>query len=214
MEATLPRPLNFPPGEQYGYSNTNYHLLAMIIRRITGQAYGDFLRERIFEPLQMNDTRVIDLDEIIPHRAAGYLLSDKGFQNGKYVAPSVLGYGGGGLRSTVLDMAKWDAALGSGTVLKQERLQQMWTPAQLNNGQASSYGFGWSVRSVRGHRCVAHNGSHVTGFSTTIQRFVDDRLSVIVLTNCKPADVTRIAEQVAGCYEPDLCEVAGEGFAK
>jgi D-alanyl-D-alanine carboxypeptidase len=204
LKATVTRPLNFPPGEQHAYSNTNYHLLAMIIHKLTGKSYGDFLRERIFDPLGMTDTRVISLSEIIPNRAAGYLLAKDGWRNGEFIAPSILGYGGGGLRSTVLDMAKWDAALDTERVLKRATLEQMWTPAKLNNGQAAVYGFGWGLRQVRGHRCVSHTGGHVTGFATIISRFVDDRLTVIMFSNGRHAQVGRLAEQVAGVYVPSL----------
>jgi D-alanyl-D-alanine carboxypeptidase len=204
LQATAPRPLNFPPGERYAYSNTNYHLLVMIIRRLTGKPYGDFLRERIFEPLGMKDTRVISLAEIIPHRAAGYLVERGVLRNGEFVAPSILGYGGGGLRSTVLDLVKWDAALDTERVLKKSSLDQMWTPAKLNSGAATTYGLGWSVRQVRGHRCVSHTGGHVTGFATVISRFPDDRVSVIVLSNCRGAAVAKLSERIAGLYVPGL----------
>ncbi|MCY2991005.1 MAG: serine hydrolase [Planctomycetota bacterium] len=204
LKATAARPLNFPPGEQHAYSNTNYHLLAMIIRKLTGQSYGDFLRERIFDPLGMTDTRVISLSDIIPNRAAGYLLAKDGWRNGEFIAPSILGYGGGGLRSTVPDMAKWDAALDTERVLKRAALEQMWTPAKLNNGQTAVYGFGWGLRRIRGHRCVSHTGGHVTGFATVISRFVDDRLTVIMFSNGRHAQVGRLAEQVAGVYVPSL----------
>lgn len=204
LQATAARPLNFSPGAQHAYSNTNYHLLAMIIRKLTGKAYGDFLRERIFDPLEMQDTRVISLSEIIPNRAAGYSLAKDGWRNGEFIAPSVLGYGGGGLRSTVLDMVKWDSALDTERVLKKDTLEQMWTPAKLSNGQSAPYGFGWSVRRVRDHRCVSHTGGHVTGFATIISRYVDDRLTVIMLSNGRHAQVGRLAEQVAGVFVPAL----------
>lgn len=207
FRAAVPRPLNFQPGEKYGYSNTNYHLLAMIIRKLTGQSYGDFLRDRVFEPLGMNQTRVISHTEIIPHRAAGYLWENNALRNGEYVAESILGYGGGGLRSTVPDMLRWDAALYSERLLKKASLEQMWAPTRLNDGQESGYGFGWGIQNINGHRCVSHTGGHATGFSTVIQRYVDDGLTVIVLTNIR-ANVGRIAQRIAALYVPAVVPLA------
>jgi len=204
LKATAPRPLNFQPGERYAYSNTNYHLLAMIIRKVTGKAYGDFLRERIFEPLGMRDTRVNNLSEIVPRRAAGYKLGPDGWRNGEIIAPTVLAYGGGGLLSTVLDLVKWDAALDTEKILKKATLEQMWTPATLNNGKATTYGFGWSVETIAGHRCISHGGAHVTGFLSFFARYPNDRLTVIVCVNCMGLGIERLARRVAGVFVPAL----------
>jgi hypothetical protein len=89
-------------------------------------------------------------------------------------------------------------------LLKQASRDQMWTPAKLNNGQFTSYGLGWSIRQLRGHRCVSHTGGHVTGFSTVISRFVDDRLTVILFSNCGRIPVSKLAERIAGLYLPSL----------
>ena len=204
LKAAARRPLSFQPGEQYAYSNTNYHLLAMIVRKVTGKSYGEFLRERIFAPLAMDQTRVISLSDIIPNRAAGYRRERGSLRNGEFVAPTILGYGGGGLRSTVLDLAKWDAALYTEKLLKQSSLEQMWTRAKLNSGKPTGYGFGWGIGEVRGHRCLSHTGSHATGFATAICRFVDDKVTVIALTNCNGASPSGIAQRIARLYVPGL----------
>lgn len=204
VKAAAPRPLNFAPGERYGYSNTNYLLLGMVIRRVTGAFYGDFLRERIFEPLGMADTRVISLTAIVPNRASGYLLDNAGLRNGEFIAQSVLGYPGGGLRSTVLDLAKWDIALTRGRVLKPETRALMWSKTRLNDGAESAYAFGWAIGEVNGHPVFSHTGSHGSGFASVIQRYPDDGLSVIILSNRGGADVSRIAREVAGQYVKQL----------
>ncbi|MBP7937780.1 MAG: beta-lactamase family protein [Phycisphaerae bacterium] len=210
LKAAAPRPLNFRPGETYAYSNTNYHLLAMIIRKVTGKFYGDFLRERIFEPLGMTHTAVISRYDDIPNAAAGYIRKNNVLRNGQFIAPSILGYGGGGIRSTVLDMAKWDAALYTERLLKKASLEQMWTPARLDNGQTLGYGFGWFVATVNGHRRLAHSGGHVTGFSSIIHRYPDDRITIVVFTNLSLADPGRIASRLAECYIPDLAHSASK----
>lgn len=112
-----------------------------------------------------------------------------------------------GIMSTVLDMAKWDAALTSEKILKQSSLKLMWTPVKLNNGQTNPYGFGWKLHDQRGHAIVGHSG--ITG--TEITRFVNDSLTVIVLTNLGSwgkatprIDSTGLTTKVAEFYIPDL----------
>jgi len=200
IESLRKLPLNFKPGEKYAYSNTGYHLLGMIIRKVTGKYWGEFLQERIFGPLEMNNTRVVSLSDIITNRAAGYVWEREQLRNGHFLAPTILAYAGGGLRSTVLDLAKWDAALCTDKILKRSRLDQMWAPAKLNNGSDSTYGFGWGITNFHGHRLISHTGSHMTGFKTVLARFADDQLTVIVLTNQRGANQTAIAMGVAGFY--------------
>lgn len=204
IESLRKLPLNFPTGDKYAYSNTGYHLLAMVIQKVTGKFWSDYLEETILDPLQMNDTRVIGWANVITNRAAGYLWVDGKLQNGRHIAPTILGYAGGGFRSTALDLAKWDAALCSEKILKRATLEQMWTPAKLNDGSNMSYGLGWSIGKHRGHRLISHTGSHMTGFKTALTRFVDDQLTVIVLTNQREANQMAIATGVAAFYIPGL----------
>jgi CubicO group peptidase (beta-lactamase class C family) len=204
LEATAPRDMNFQPGERYKYSNTNYHLLAMVIRKVTGKAYGEFLKERVFEPLGMSDTRVNDITEVIPNRASGYLRRSGKLRNGEYVADSILAYGGGGMISTAPDMARFAAALRTEKLLKRSSLEQAWTGLKLNDGSTSSYGLGWSLGGKNGHRSVGHGGGHMTGFTSYFAHYRDDDLTVIVLTNAGHANPGRIASHVAGLVLPPL----------
>jgi CubicO group peptidase (beta-lactamase class C family) len=204
LEATAPRDMNFQPGERYQYSNTNYHLLAMVIRKVTGKWYGDFLKERIFEPLGMADTRVNNISEVIPNRASGYLWRGGKLRNGEYVADSILAYGGGGIVSTAPDMAKFAAALRTEKLLKKSSLEQAWTGVKLNDGSTSSYGLGWALDRKEGHRSVGHGGGHMTGFTSYFAHYRDDDLTVIVLTNAGQANPGRIASRVAGLFVPSL----------
>jgi D-alanyl-D-alanine carboxypeptidase len=204
LKATAPRPLNFQPGEKYAYSNTNYHLLAMIIRKQTRKAYGEFLKERIFEPLGMKNTRIMSHSEIISNRAAGYLKRGNALRNGEYVAENILAYGGGGIISTATDMAKYAAALGANKVLKKALLDQAWVGMKLNDGSVSNYGLGWGTGQINGHRHVGHSGAHMTGFTSSLMHYVDDGLSVVVLTNANHGNPGEIAKEVAGLYDPAL----------
>lgn len=197
-------PLNFPPGEKYAYSNTGYHLLGMIIHKVTGTPWPEFLRQRIFVPLRMTETDVVSATCNLTNWANGYGWGSSGLEEGRFVAPTILGYAGGGMLSTVLDLAKWDAALYTDTVLKKPALAQMWTPAKLNSGSRTQYGFGWAVDDYRGHKKVGHSGAHMTGFKTTIMRFLEDKLTVIVLANQRAANPENVAVGVAGLYIPSL----------
>jgi D-alanyl-D-alanine carboxypeptidase len=184
FKAVACRRLHFAPGEEWRYSNSNYHLLGMIIRKITGKPYEDFLRERIFQPLGMTQTAVSPFVGNVPGLAVGYefytnnnrLMPD---DNG---APSIQSDAAGGIVSTVTDMARWDAALYTDRLLKMSSLQQMWTPVRLNDGMTWPYGFGWDVGRINDHLIISHEGN-TPGFSASIYRVVDDRLTVIILDN-------------------------------
>jgi CubicO group peptidase (beta-lactamase class C family) len=194
-------PLAYPPGAKWDYSNLGYLTLGLLIHRVTGEFYGDFLQERIFKPLDMKTTRIISEADIIPNRAAGYRLEKGVLKNQEWVAPMVNTTADGSLYFSVLDLAKWDAALYTEKLLKRSSLDLMWTPAKLNNGQPNKegYGFGWVVSSRHGHRVVDHDGAW-QGFKGAIARYVDDHLTVVVLANLAEANPGEIAEHVADMY--------------
>jgi CubicO group peptidase (beta-lactamase class C family) len=147
----------------------------------------------------MTATRPTSFSAIVPNRASGYeWRNDKMHNAGEYVAvrPS------GAFLSTVLDLAKWDAALYTDAVLKQASREQMWTPVKLNSGATHPYGFGWSLEPMGKRRQVSHGGS-LPGFRSHFSRLPDDKLSVIVLTNCGGASPEAIAHGVAAIYLSD-----------
>ena len=193
-------PLRFTPGEKYEYCNVGYFTLAEIIRKVSGKPWGEYLSERLFKPLGMNATRTTDMRDLVTHRANGYRWSNGKFENSAiYLAlrPS------GAFLSTVLDLAKWEEALANEKVLKHAVLDQMWTPVKLNNGKTEAYGFGWQLDDVRGHKLVNHGGS-LPGFRAEFSRYVDDKLTVIVLTNGDNANAFAIARGVANLFIPNL----------
>jgi CubicO group peptidase (beta-lactamase class C family) len=194
-------PLAYPPGTSWSYSNLGYLTLGILIHKVTGEFYGDFLQQRIFRPLDMSTTRIIDEADIIPDRSAGYRLVHGAVKNQEWVSPSLNTTADGSLYFSVLDLAKWDAALYTEKLLKRSSLAQMWTVAPLRNGQPNSghYGYGWFIEAQDGHRLIEHEGSG-QGFETQISRYVDDRLTVVVLTNLAEAKPDRIAHGVARIY--------------
>jgi CubicO group peptidase (beta-lactamase class C family) len=196
-------PLAFQPGEKWSYSNIAYVMLGILIHKVSGKFYGDFLQERIFKPLYMSTARIISEADIIPNRAAGYRLVNGQLKNQSWVSPSLNTTADGALYLTVYDMAKWDAALYTDKLLKRTTLEQMWTPVKLNNGKTHPYGFGWSLGEVRGHRIIEHGGSW-QGFKAQITRYVNDKLTVIVFANQIRANQTRLAHGVAAIINPEL----------
>ena len=206
LQQIMALPLDFAPGERWSYSNPGYVTLGILIHKVSGKFYGDLLREKVFGPLGMTTARVIDEADIIPNRADGYRLVEGELKNQEWVAPRLNITADGSLYLTVLDMAKWDAALDSEKLLKRDALDLMWTPAKLNDGKTAHYGFGWMIGQARGQRVIRHGGGW-QGFSTNIARFVDKKLTVIVLTNLAGADPGSIADAVAALYEPELASV-------
>jgi len=199
-------PLGFAPGERWDYSDEGYFLLGMIIENVSRQRYANFLAERIFQPAGMTNSSVLNQLKVIKNRARGYTILNNNVVNIRrdiqVELPSHYG-----IMSTVLDLAKWDAALRSEKILKQSSLKLMWTPVKLNNGKGHPYGFGWELDERRGHAIVGHGG--ITG--TEITRFINDGLTVIVLTNLGSWGKSTpginswgITTKVAEFYLPDL----------
>jgi CubicO group peptidase (beta-lactamase class C family) len=194
-------PPAFPPGTSWSYSNLGYLTLGILIHKVTGLFYGDFLEERIFRPLDMRTTRIISEADIVPNRAAGYRLVKGELKNQEWVSPTVNTTADGSLYFSIIDLAKWDAALYTQKLLQRSSLNEMWTVATLKNGKPNSgeYGFGWFVETKQGHPVVEHEGAW-QGFETVISRYLDDKLTVVVLTNLDEAKPTTFADRVAEMY--------------
>ena len=203
IKTAYPLPLRFTPGEKWEYCNVGYFSLAEIIRKVTGKAWGDYLNEAIFKPLEMNASRTTNMTELVSNRANGY-----GWREGKYVNAAIYLAlrPSGAFLSTVLDLAKWDAALYTDRLLKQTSREQMWSEVKLNNGTTSPYGFGWQLDSVGGHKLIHHGGT-LPGFRAELARFVDDKLTVVVLTNSNNADPEEMSLDVAEFYIPNLIPI-------
>jgi CubicO group peptidase (beta-lactamase class C family) len=194
-------PLAYPPGTKWEYSNFGYVTLGILIHHVTGEFYGDFLQQRIFHPLGMQTTRIISEADIVPNRSAGYRLVKGELKNQEWVSPVVNTSADGSLYFTIVDLAKWDAALYTEKLLKRSSLDLMWTPVKLKSGQPNSghYGFGWFIEQRNGHRCIHHDGAW-QGFETAIDRYVDGHLTVVALSNLESAEPGKITQHVAEMY--------------
>lgn len=197
-------PIEFEPGATWSYDNTGYILLGWIIEQVSGTSYWDFVDERLFKPLQMTATRNTDMRPLIPNRATGYEWVKDRFENRPVLWPFVA-FSAGSFLTTVEDMVKWDAALRNETLLKRPVLERMWKPTRANDGGPASldYGYAQFIETYRGHRLVHHSGG-TPGFSSSVHRWVDDGLTVIILTNHSDRMFDQLALDIAGLYEPAL----------
>lgn len=200
---------DFDPGQGWWYSNSNYALLGAVIEKVSGESWAAFMKTEIFDKLGMVDTAVDDARDVVPHRASGYTLI-KGvpgqFRNADFTDMSVP-YAAGALRSTVGDMARWNAGLYGGKLLKPESLKEMLAPGRLRNGAENQtaiawpggkafappagyvpgpYAFGLEHHSEEGRQIIGHDGS-IAGFDALMQTYVDKGLTIIVLTNTNGA---------------------------
>jgi len=194
IKAIAVQPREFAPGESWKYCNTGFNLLGFIIENVSGEKYWDFMGARIFRPLGMDSTGDRRPGRIIPNRAAGYEQANHVLINRDYDLTDV--FSAGAIVSTVLDLAKWNAALDGEGLLDAHSKEQMWTAARLNSGKPEKYGFAWFLDSVEGHPNIGHSGA-TSGFSASIQRFPDDHLAVILLTNTDEQIATVLARKIA-----------------
>ena len=180
---------SWEPGSKYRYCNVGYDILGIVVRRVTGKGYFDFLKERVFTPLGMNSARLIAPKPSYADSAIGYEIKD-----GKHIpyvttdAMSVyLSMAASGIELSAMDMAKWDAALYTDKILKQSTLALMWTnnalvQAARPDGPDIYYGLGWQLRTQNGKRWVYHSGG-MPGYVTDFMRYPEQKLTIIVFTN-------------------------------
>ena len=185
--------LYFPPGTDYRYSNTGYALLSLIIEERSGLSFPNFLRTRIFEPLDMTSSvAFVDGENEVANRAFGYTVDgDEVTLSDQSQTSAVLG--DGGIYSSLNDLYRWDQALYGDELVSDSLMTLVFTPG------LSDYGFGWRIDTHLEHRRYGHTGS-TRGFRTVIHRYPDVELTVVVLTNRNGPAVADLAERVAAGY--------------
>jgi CubicO group peptidase (beta-lactamase class C family) len=166
--------LSFKPGEKYRYSNGAYVMLAMVAEKASGESLHNYLERKVFTPLGMNNTMVYDKKYDIAKQAIGYN------EYGDKADYKFFTTGAGGIYSTIDDLYKWDQALYTDEIIPQEYLKEAFTPTLLNDSSISYYGYGWAIH--EGKNIVMHTGA-LAGFRTFISRNLDDKSSIIFLTN-------------------------------
>jgi len=196
--------LNFPPGDDYLYSNTGYALLAIIIGRATGKSFAQFAHEVIFKPLGMASSQFgDDAAKLVPDRAYGYTWGRRG--EPRLDTPAGERVGAGGLYTTVRDLLKWDQNFYTGKVGGKALIDRVQAPGALNNGEPLSYAWGLQVGSYRGLKVVEHSGS-LGGYRAHLARYPERHVGVAVLCNLgviTPGSFVRqIADAVIGADFP------------
>lgn len=204
-------PVEFAPGERFAYSNSGYILLGAIVEAASGMSYEEFVRERIFEPLDMKQSYYGCSRCIIPQRASGYQSGDEGYANQQYLS-FTQPYAAGSLMMTVEDLYRWNRALFGGKLVSPESLEMMTTPFVLNGGDTTDYAYGLMPSDIRGHRAIRHGGG-IFGFVTDAVYLPNEDVFVAVFSNNTANDVgpnfvaTKLAALAVGDPFPVLDEI-------
>ena len=196
------RGVNFKPGEEFVYSDTNYFLMSQIVKRVTGQTLRQFAQDRIFGPLEMTSTHFHDDHTmIVPHRATGYAPHKGG--GFEIDMSNFEQLGDGSVMTTVEDLYKWDQNFDHPVVGGANAIRELTTPGTLNNGQRSPYAMGLFLDHYRGLNWIHHSGEWV-GYRAALSRFPDQHFSTLITCNCV-GDMSpmTMAERVADVYLAD-----------
>jgi CubicO group peptidase (beta-lactamase class C family) len=189
--------LDFSPGTKWAYSNTGYILLGMIVEKVSGQSYADFLKSNIFEPLRMTNSGYDRAADVVKERASGYEINDGGVTNADFIDMRIP-YAAGGIYSTVEDMYRWNEALAqNGELLSPDSLKQMFTPYPEANYQGQHYGYGVVISQLKFGKLLYYHGGGVDGFSSSIQRYPKEKVCIVVLSNMGPYKPWDLGDHIA-----------------
>ena len=202
IERFKDKPLEFTPGEKYKYSNSGYILLGYIVEKVSKKPYEEYLKENIFQPLNMTNTGYDHHSPLMRHRASGYSLSSDGLINAPYIDMSIP-HGAGALYSTIEDLYIWDRTLYTEKLVSKSSLDKIFTPFKEN------YGYGWQITESFNHKHISHGGG-INGFSTYISRYVDDDVCIIVLSNFERSPTQRISKDIAAIVFEEKYELPEE----
>lgn len=199
IKAAYPDTLVFPTGTRWQYCNLGYFMLAEIIRNVSGQAFSTYMVQQVFNPAGLKNTRATSLTDLIPNRVNGYHSGYGGtwLNSLNYVAlrPS------GAFLSTIPDLLQWELNIQQSAFLNKETWESMWTTTVKTNTStnAPSYGYGWYINSFKNHRLIYHGGS-LPGFRAMYYRFPDENNAILILCNTDHANLTSLANELAGVW--------------
>ena len=199
------RPLDFEPGTRWSYSNTGYFLLSLVVERVSGKRFGDYLRTQLFQPLGMYHTFMGGYAPADVHLAQGCRPGE--VEGGARVPVRPIHeastYGAGGISTTIQDWAVWDDALFAGRLLTPRAMEVMLTPQRLADGSSTGYGFGLFPGEFRGVRRVRHDGQ-TQGFVADYEHFPDQHVSIVMFANMYGADAMAVARMLVFRALPQL----------
>jgi CubicO group peptidase (beta-lactamase class C family) len=201
---------HFEPGEKYEYSNTGFMLLASITEKVSGEDFIEYCRKRFFIPAKMTSTdiRTIDQKKKLRNLALGHIyVKDEqryvpadSFPQFNYAIWLGNRIGPGRVSSTSEDLLKWDRLLYSNTLVKAATLKEAFSPARLNNGSASNYGFGWKIKESNKGKVVWHDGDN-PGYATEFIRYIDADKTIILLCNNAHVKMPDILKSIEALVE-------------
>lgn len=211
-------PLLFEPGSDWAYGGGSaYFLLGAIVEALSGLPWERFVEERIFAPLDMNHSAFDRAWRVIPGRVAGYQRGRRGVRNARFVSMSQY-YAGGGLLSSVDDLARWQHALDAGELLSPELWQRATTPFRLRDGRSTRYGYGLALPGFAGEGTLEHGGG-TAGFAAYALAVPAERLHVVVLSNCEGGHAVNLALELAhavlgrGLHRPEEVPLEASALA-
>lgn len=208
----------FAPGTSWAYSNSGYVMLGLVVSKVSGSTYGEFLQQRIFAPLRMNHSVAFQKGKNdIVNRAFGHTKEKNVFMETDQSSTSAT-LGDGGIYSNLEDLARWDEALREHKLLSEAEMRPALTPVRLNDGSQTywpkeagddpkaasrpvQYGFGWFLDPYQGHERSYHDGETI-GFRTTIQRFAGGQWTIVVLSNRSDLDPDALSLKIADVVLP------------
>lgn len=175
--------LEFEPGEQFAYCNSGYFILEKIIEKVSGQKFENFMKENVFEPLEMENTRFFSPTQIIPNRVTGYTYLENEIVNNPHTFLSgILTKGPGGILSTTEDLYSFYLGITETEYFKKISYDKYIAPFFLNDSTESVYSYGFFTRKLKGHRMISHNGDG-SGFSSSLVILPDENIFIAILSN-------------------------------
>ncbi len=193
--------LLFRPGTDYSYSTYGWNLLGAVVQEAAGEPFLEFMRREVFAPVGMRHTVPDDVFGIVPHRASFYDRdSDGRLRNANYVDQSNK-WAGGGFLSTPSDLVRFGFAMLDGELLEPETVELLWTPVQLESGESTGNGLGWSFQDFGGRPMIGHGGRSVGG-TASLMIFPEQRMVVSVASNVTGAAPAPIAVALARLFDP------------
>jgi CubicO group peptidase (beta-lactamase class C family) len=195
LALVVDKPFDFEPGTKWAYDNTGYYLLGMVLEKLSGKSYADFVQAELFTPLKLAHTRYDSNVEVIKNRAQGYSLEKGTLVNDQNFGVSQPG-AAGALLSTAGDLVRWQMQLTSGKVVSPESYARMSTPTVLPDGKNTHYGFGLAIDDLDGRKRIQHGGG-IFGFNSMLQWYPDADVHVAVISNGEPVSSAKIADEIA-----------------
>ncbi|MEO9890910.1 serine hydrolase domain-containing protein [Aurantibacter sp.] len=198
--------VQFEAGENHEYCNMNFNLLAYIIEKASGMEYTDYVNENIFRPLGMTNSYIPSEGQLIPNLATGYELKNNEIVYARYHSINQT-RGSSSIHTTVEDLSKWYEGLMNSKVISRENLIKAWTPFTLNNGEKSTYGYGFYSDRKFNKTSIFHNG-FIFGYSTSDMYFPEDDLLILVVSNISDINVintnTIIFDIASSIYKSEI----------